>query len=57
MEPGLFGRPVPCIVVQVPEHVNEYVTYRSQSVLEKIVKLLPNCQRKRAVRDHAEVFI
>ena len=54
---GLFVHPVPRIVVQVPEHVNEYVTYGSQGVLGKIVKPLPNCQRKRAVRDHGKVFI
>ena len=40
---GLFGHHVPRIVVQVPEHVNEYVTYGSQGVLGKIVKPLPNC--------------
>ena len=54
---GHFGRPVPRIVVQVPEHVNEYVTYQNQGGVGKIVKPLPNCQRKRAVRDHAKVFI
>ena len=54
---GLFGQPVPRIVIQVPEHVNEYVAYQSQSVVEKIVKPLKTCQRKRAVRDHTKVFI
>lgn len=54
---GLFGHAVPRIVAQVREPVNEYVTYESQGVVEKIVKPIPNCQRNRTVRDHAKVLI
>ena len=54
---GLFGRPVPRIVVQVPDRVNENVAYQSHGLVEKIVKPLLNCQMKRAVRDDAKVFI